>query len=57
MLAKEEYAIFETKIFIETKGGGGSHMRPRTNFVLALHGECFHSNTYKNALIYFEKHF
>ena len=40
---------------VHTKGG--SHMRPRTNFVLALHGECLHSNTYKNALIYFEKHF
>ena len=26
---------------------GGSHMRPRINFVLALHGECLHSNTYK----------
>ena len=39
------------------KGGGGSHMRPRTNFVLALHGECLHSNTYKNAFICFEKHF
>ena len=36
---------------------GGSHMRPRTNFVLALHGECLHSNTYKNAFICFEKHF
>ena len=33
--------------------GGGSHMRPRTNFVLALHGECLYSNTYKNAFIYF----
>ena len=30
-------------------------MRPRTNFVLALHGECLHSNTYKNAFICFEK--
>ena len=29
-------------------------MRPRTNFVLALHGECLHSNTYKNAFICFE---
>ena len=36
---------------------GGSHMRPRTNFVLALHGECLYSNTYKNAFICFEKHF
>ena len=32
-------------------------MRPRTNFVLALHGECLHSNAYKNAFIYFEKRF
>ena len=32
-------------------------MRPRTNFVLALHGECLHSNNYKNAFIFFEKHF
>ena len=30
-------------------------MRPRTNFVLALHGKCLHSNTYKNAFICFEK--
>ena len=37
--------------------GGGSHMRPRTNFVLALHGECLHSNNYKNAFICFEKTF
>ena len=39
------------------KRGGGSHMRPRTNFVLALHGECIYSNTYKNVFICFEKHF
>ena len=32
-------------------------MRPRTDFVLALHGECLHSNTYKNAFICFEKIF
>ena len=36
---------------------GGSHMCPRTNFVLALHGERLHSNTYKNAFICFEKTF
>ena len=28
-------------------------MRPRTNFVLALHGKCLHSNTYKNAFFTF----
>ena len=46
---------FEVKIRKISKGG--SHMRPRTNFVLALHGECLHSNTYKNAFICFEKTF
>ena len=30
-------------------------MRPRTNFVPALHGEGLHFNTYKNAFICFEK--
>ena len=46
---------FEFLIHVWIKGG--SHMRPRTNFVLALHGECLHSNTYKNAFIRFEKQF
>ena len=32
-------------------------MRPCLNFVLALHGECLRSNTYKNAFICFEKNF
>ena len=41
----------------KTETKGGSHMRPRTIFVLALHGECIHSNTYKNAFICFEIHF
>ena len=45
------------KVFQSLSSKGGSHMRPRTNFVLALHGECLHSNTYKNAFICFEKHF
>ena len=40
-----------------TLKGGGSHMRPRTNFVLPSHGECLHSNTYKNAFICFENYF
>ena len=44
------------KIWVTLKGGG-SHMRPRTNFVLALHGECLHPNTYKNAFICFVKRF
>ena len=43
--------------FVDDFLKGGSHMRPGTNFVLALHGECLRSNTYKNAFICFEKTF
>ena len=49
--------FFKLCFSLSYERGGGSHMRPRTNFFLALHGECLHFNTYKNALIYFEKHF
>ena len=55
------FAIWIILVFVLTSllnvTKGGSHMRPRTNFVLALHGECLYSNTYKNAFICFEKTF